>query len=180
MELRLALLRGINVGGRSLKMADLRDLCGRLGWESVETFIQSGNVLFRAAGSAAALETALEAEIRKAFAIEVPVIVRSRAEVDRCLAANPFAAEAKEAPNRLMLLLAKRKLAAGAAAAIAARGEAGERAADAEGGLWIWFPEGSGRSKLPPSLLDRLAGSPATTRNHRTMTRLAAMLAAGA
>ena len=178
MELRLALLRGINVGGRRLKMADLRALCAALGWEEVDTFIQSGNLLFRAAGAAAALEEALEARIRSAFAMEVPVIVRSRAQVDLCLAANPLVREAREAPNRLMLLFAKRKLAAGAAAAVEARGQAGERAVAAGGCLWLWFPQGSGRSKLTPSLLDRLVGSPATTRNHRTMTKLAAMLAA--
>src|SRR4051794_35378817 len=53
----VALLRAVNVGGRTLPMAALREVCAGLGWEGVATYIQSGNLVFEAKGKAAALET---------------------------------------------------------------------------------------------------------------------------
>src|SRR5262245_9998041 len=77
MERRVALLRGINVGGRSLPMAGLRELCAALGWQEVRTYIQSGNVVFDSAKAPAALEDELEQAIAKTFGMKVPVIVRT-------------------------------------------------------------------------------------------------------
>src|SRR6187455_2117336 len=77
MERRVALLRGINVGGRVLPMAALRELCEALGWKDVRTYIQSGNVVFASDKAPAALETELEAAITDRFGMKVPVIVRT-------------------------------------------------------------------------------------------------------
>ena len=92
-----ALLRAVNVGGRKLPMADLRTLCGGLGWENVRTYIQSGNIVFDAEGKADSLERELETAIEKEFALDVPVIVRSAAQWDKIVAANPF----EEAPQNI-------------------------------------------------------------------------------
>ena len=89
----IALLRGINVGGHALvPMARLRDICAGLGWNEVETYIQSGNVVFEASGKAAALEAALEKALAGAFGFAPAVIVRSAAQVRALAAANPFPA----------------------------------------------------------------------------------------
>ena len=61
----VALLRAVNVGGRKLPMAELRALCGELGWQNVATYIQSGNVVFDADCTPAEAEAALEARISK-------------------------------------------------------------------------------------------------------------------
>lgn len=172
----VALLRAVNVGGRKLPMAELRALCGELGWKDVATFIQSGNVLFEAAGEAAALEARLERAIEARFGMKVPVMVRSARQLRACLDDNPFPAAARDAPNRLLLLVAKHPPAGDAEAALTARADAGERVGRAGDGLWICYPEGVARSKLSPSLIDRLVGSPATARNHRTVTKLLEML----
>jgi len=75
----VALLRSINVGGRNrVPMADLRDLTGSLGFGDVETYLQSGNVVFTGSGSPVAAGRALEAAIRARMGLEVPVIVRSK------------------------------------------------------------------------------------------------------
>lgn len=176
MGRHVALLRAVNVGGRKLPMADLRALCAGIGWEDVATYIQSGNVVFSAAGKPAALETQLDKAIAERFGMDVPVIVRTAAQWQRYAPANPFPEAAADEPNRLMLLVSKRTPAAGAERAVQARAAAGEQVRRAGDALWIHFPEGSGTSKLTPALIDRAIGSPATSRNYRTVVKLGEML----
>lgn len=87
----VALLRGINVGGKSLvRMADLKDCVEELGYEDVSTFIASGNVLFETSErDAAKLESTLERAIERRFGLPITVVVRSRAEFRRIVAAIP-------------------------------------------------------------------------------------------
>jgi len=177
MPRRLALLRAVNVGGRKLPMAELRALCGELGWRDVETYIQSGNVVFDADGGDAALEAALENAIADRFGFEAPAMIRTAAEWRAILKANPFPQEAEADPSRVFLGIAKREIAAGAEKKIEAKAAAGERATQAGGALWLHYPQGAGTSKLTPALIDRAAGSPVTARNWRTATTLAEMLA---
>jgi uncharacterized protein (DUF1697 family) len=172
----VALLRAVNVGGRKLPMAELRALCARLGWADVATYIQSGNVVFTAAGLPDAIEKQLEEAIAKQFGFDVPVILRTAAQWAHYPPGNPFPEAAKEEPNRLMLLLSKRPPAKGAEDVIQARAVAGERVRRAGDALWIHFPDGAGTSKLTPALIDRAIGSPATSRNHRTVMTLMEML----
>jgi uncharacterized protein (DUF1697 family) len=175
----IALLRGINVGGRTIvPMAELRVLCAGIGWGDVATYIQSGNVVFEAAEAPAELETALEAALADRFAFAPPVMVRDAGAWARILAANPFPAEAEAEPSRVLVGLAKAKLADGAAAQLQERARAGERVAQAGGALWFHYPNGVGTSKLTPALIDKAAGSPVTGRNWRTMIKLQEMVAA--
>jgi uncharacterized protein (DUF1697 family) len=176
MGLKVALLRAVNVGGRKLPMAGLRELCAELGWKQVATYIQSGNVVFEAAGGPEALETALERAIEKRFGMRVPVMVRSASQLRTYLDENPFPKAARDAPNWLLLLVAKQPPAKGAEAALTARAMAGEQVGRAGDGLWICYPKGVGTSKLSPVLIDRLVESPATGRNHRTVTKLLEMM----
>ena len=176
MSRKLALLRGVNVGGRRLPMAELRELCGELGWRDVETYIQSGNIVFTAPGKAERLEAALERAIDKRFGMRVPAIVRSASQLQAYLDGNPFPEAAREAPNWVLLLVAKQPPAKGAETALTARATAGEQAGRAGDALWILYPKGVGTSKLSPTLIDRLVGSPATGRNHRTVTKLLEMM----
>ena len=174
----VALLRGINVGGRTkVPMADLRALCASLGWSGVETYIASGNVLFEAEEEAAALEGALEQALEGKFGTTFPVIVRSASSWPALLAGNPFAEAAEAEPNRLMMMLSKRLPEANAAQAIQERARDGERVAQAGEAIWIHYPAGSGTSRLSPSLIDKLIGSPATARNYRTVLKLNELLA---
>lgn len=174
----VALLRAVNVGGRKLPMADLRTLCAGLGWRDIATYIQSGNIVFAATATPAAIEAALERAIRESFGYEAPAIVRTAARWATLAAGNPFAAAAEVEPSRLMLLLSKAPPAKGAEDIIQARATNGEKVRRAGDALWIHFPEGAGTSKLTPSLIDRAIGSSATSRNYRTVTTLLAMLAA--
>ncbi|HEY0311299.1 MAG TPA: DUF1697 domain-containing protein [Allosphingosinicella sp.] len=175
MVKRIALLRGINVGGRNkVPMAALREVCAGLGWREAATFIQSGNVVFDAQGGDGALEAALEKALAERFEVRTAVIVRSGTEWAKIIAANPFADESEREPNRVLVGLSKHALAPGAAEA-AAKAAAGERVEQAGGALWFHYPNGAGQSKLTPAMIDRAAGSPVTARNWRTMIALADM-----
>lgn len=171
----IALLRAVNVGGRKLSMAALRDLCAELGWEQAQTYIQSGNIVFKAAGKPDALEAQLEEAIRDRFALDVPVIVRTAVQWAACIAANPFPEAARAEPNRLQLLVSKRPPNPDAAEKLMARAQGGEAVKAAGGALWFHFPAGIARSKLTPALIDKACGSPSTGRNWRTVVKLGEM-----
>ncbi|MFN2316837.1 MAG: DUF1697 domain-containing protein [Gemmatimonadales bacterium] len=174
---RVALLRGINVGGKHrVPMAELRQAAEALGWTDVQSYIQSGNLVFAAAGQAAAFERTLEAAIAKRFGLAIPAMVRTAREWLGYLGKNPFPDASASEPGLVMLALSKAPLAAGAAAALQGRAMDGERVQESGGALWIYFPGGSGRSKLSPALMDRLAGSPVTMRNWRTVVKLGELL----
>jgi len=102
--------------------------------------------------------------------------VRSAAEWSSYRTANPFAEEARTEPNRLMLCLSKLPPLLDAGEAIQKEARDGEKVRLAAGALWIHYPSGSGRSRLSPSLIDRLVGSPVTARNWRTTLKIGEML----
>ena len=169
----VALLRGINVGGRnSIPMLELRSLCLNLRWADVHTYIQSGNVIFRAAAPAATLEGELEQAIERRFGLSVPVMVRAAADWTRYFGSNPFPEASASEPNLVMLALAKAPPKGGAVQGLQERATSGERIVQAGDALWIHYAGGAGRSKLSPAVLDRLVGSPVTTRNWRTVIKL--------
>lgn len=172
----IALLRGINVGGhRPVAMPKLRDLCGEIGFAGAQTYIQSGNLVFAAPGKAPAIETKLEEAIAGAFGFAVDVVVRTAAQWSEYVAGNPMPDAAEAQPNLLLLGLSKSPPRAGTIAALRERAAAGEQVELAGEALWLYFPGGSGRSKLTPGQLDRAVGSPVTTRNWRTVVKLAEM-----
>lgn len=174
----IALLRGINVSGRhAVPMAELRSLCGELGWTGVRTYIQSGNVLFEAEADAAQLEAELEEGLARRFGFAPAVMVRRVSQLNGYAKANPFREAAASEPNRVLMGLAKHPPAEDAGEALQARAANGERVALAGGALWFHYPAGVGTSKLSPSLIDRLAGSPVTARNWRTVVKLGEMAA---
>lgn len=169
----IALLRGINVTGRNkVPMVELRSLCVELGWRDVQTYIQSGNVLFAAAGAPATLEDELERAIKNCFGLSIPVVVRTTTQWRAYVQANPLSEIAAREPNRLLLALSKRPPQSDALQALRARAEQ-EEIVQVGDALYIHYAAGVGRSKLTPALLDRLVGSPVTARNWRTVLKLA-------
>jgi uncharacterized protein (DUF1697 family) len=174
MEQKLiALLRGINVGGRNrVPMTELRAICTELGWRNVATYVNSGNVVFTADPAPPALEAALERAIEARFRLAIPVIVRTAREWAKYLRSNPFPAESERDGDAVMLALSKAKPDAGAMAVLEERATFGERIARTGDALWIHFARGVVKSKLSPGLIDRAVGSPTTMRNWRTVLAL--------
>jgi uncharacterized protein (DUF1697 family) len=169
----IALLRGINVGGGNrVPMAELRTLCGELGWHGVQTYIQSGNVLFRAQASPPDLAAALEEGIQGRFGLSIPVVIRAAAHWPAYVAANPYPEASRTEPNRVMLALSRSRPAPGAVEGLAERATPGERITLVDDGIWVHYGSGVGRTRLSPALFDRLVGSPVTARNWRTVLKL--------
>ena len=176
MPVYASLLRGINVGGRNLMpMAALAEVYAKAGCTQVKTLLQSGNVVFRGSGSPAPLVKKLGAAIEARFGARPGLFLKTPAELRAALAANPFAAEAKADPSHLVLLFFDGKPPAAAAKTLAAWDRGPEQAQLAGGVLYIYYPEGMGRSKLTNAILERALGGPATARNFSTVTKLAAL-----
>ena len=94
MNKRIAILRGINVGGkRKILMADLISMCEKLRLKNVKAYIQSGNLIFNSDRKNAKLENDLEKAIAKKFGFGVPVIVRTEKELENSISNNPFFAK---------------------------------------------------------------------------------------
>ena len=169
----IALLRGINVGGhKKIPMAELRALGEQIGFAQVQSYIQSGNLIFCATGKADAIETQLEQAIARRFGFAVEVLVRPASQWPALAKTNPFAEASQKEPNLVMMSLAKRPPRPEALAALRERAQNDERIELTGEVLWVHFAGGVAKSKLAPALIDRLVGSPVTARNWRTVQKL--------
>ena len=173
-------LRGINVGAagkgrKAVPMAALRELAEGLGWRDVQTYIQSGNVVFDAAGAAARLAPQLEQSIVERFGFAVPVVVVAHAELAGIATKCPFAAVVDERPNLVHVGFTAGKLARSVATALAPYCQNGERVAVQGPVLWVDFANGVARSKLTPAVFDRVVGASVTFRNVKTLRAVQAM-----
>jgi uncharacterized protein (DUF1697 family) len=177
---RIALLRAVNVGGRTpVAMADLRALLTGLGFADVRTVLQSGNLVFGAAGTdAGALEARLERELAARLGVATDVLVRTAGEWRALVAANPFPAEAQRDPARLVAVVLKAKPPAGAAAALRAAIVGRERVEVRGREAYAVYPDGQGRSKLTLPLIEKHLACRATARNWNTVLKLAALAGA--
>jgi uncharacterized protein (DUF1697 family) len=173
----IALLRGVNVGGhRLVAMADLRDLCGRLGLEDAQTILQSGNLVFRAkAGQASQLERVLETEAQKQLGLETSFFVRSAAEWRALVAGNPFPEEAKRDPGHFLAMPLKEAPKAAAVRALRAAIPGRERVEVRGQEAYLVYPDGVGRSRLTIALIERKLGTRGTGRNWNTVLKLHAL-----
>lgn len=91
MNRKIAILRGINVGGkRKILMTDLKSMCEKLEMEDVITYIQSGNLIFNSDKPNSELENDLEKAITEKYGFNVPVIVRTKKELENSINNNPF------------------------------------------------------------------------------------------
>ncbi|MDP3860829.1 MAG: DUF1697 domain-containing protein [Phaeovulum sp.] len=171
MTIWVLLLRGVNVGGTGrLPMAALRALLGRLGCTQVETYIQSGNAVFRSDRAAGDLAAAVGAAIAAEFGFRPAVILREAGQIAATLAANPFPQGAENPKSVHFFFLAEPARGAdiGALDALAARGEA-FHLTDAV--FYLFAPEGVGHSALADRA-PRVLGVPVTARNLRTVAAL--------
>ena len=169
----IALLRGINVSGHNrIPMAELRSLCTELGWSDIQTYIQSGNVVFQAGATPARLEAELERALERRFDLSTPVIVRATEDWPTYVEGNPYPDASEREPNLVMLALSKAAPNSDAVEGLQERAAGGERITQVGNALWIHYASGAARSNLSTALLDRLVGSPVTTRNWRTVLKL--------
>jgi uncharacterized protein (DUF1697 family) len=162
---RIALLRGVNVGGRKLPMAALREAFEQLGHADVRTYIQSGNVVFDATGSAARVRAAIEHAIDDAFGLDVTVLLRTPADLAKVVAQNPYGPDAyvtflDGAPDRKRV------------AALDPAPFAPDEFRVIGQEVYVRCPNGYGRTKINNTFFEKKLATRATTRNWRTVDTL--------
>ncbi len=174
MRTHVAFLRGINVGGHNkIKMAELRELCESIGFESPKTLLQSGNVVFRSrASSRSQLEQRLADGIEKRFGFRCGVLVVEPSELRDAIEAMPFDADSLEA-SHLMVLFLDRSPTRAARQRLLAGWDGPEQLEFGRRSLYAYYPEGAGRSKLTLTVLEKALGVRATARNWNTANKVA-------
>ncbi len=173
----LALLRAVNVGGRKVTMAELRQATAKLGYENPRTLIASGNLIFETKKTAPAkLEAAIETMIENTFGLFSDVMVRDPDEWAAIIKANPLTKKAKEDPANLVGLVCKAPPDMAALDAwltsFRAKYDKGEEVRAVGREIYIDYGPSIGQSKLvlPKKLCT------GTARNWNTMLKLAEML----
>jgi uncharacterized protein (DUF1697 family) len=167
---QVALLRGVNLGKRQVIMSELRALCEGAGFTDVRTLLASGNLVLDAKEKGAKLEAKLEKLILDEMELKTDVFVRTGAELDAIIAANPFKAFAKSQPNFLVTVFMRERASAVEMKAMEETALLGEEVKQGKGCLYIKFPKGQGPSKLKTPRLG-------AARNWNTVTKLAAIAA---
>ena len=168
MTAYIALLRAVNVGGTGkLPMSELKQLCESAGFESVRTYIASGNVVFGSERPEVEVKAVLEAKLRAHVGKPVGVLVRTAAQMAEVLANNPFPGAA---PNRSVAIFLDEAPAPDALASIT--GQDGEELRLGAREIYVHYGDGMARSRLQiPAARD------GTARNMNTVAKLAAMAA---
>ena len=173
MATYLALLRGINVGGANkVPMKELRGLFEKLGYEDVQTYLQSGNVIFEGKSSTSKkLAAEIERAIAKAFKPGVSVIVRTHRELERVASGNPFPTKGVK-PSLLHVMFLAEPASAKAFKTLDPDRSPTDEFEVKGREIYLRFPSGSGRSKLTIDYFEKKLGTKATARNWNTVSNL--------
>lgn len=171
----VAFLRAVNVGGRIVKMDELRRIFEQAGHADVETFIASGNVVFSTRSTSTdAVERALEKALRAALGYDVPVFVRSTAEVAAAAAYRPFSeADVAKAGAHVVAFLRGPLTAAGKKGLASLESPLDRFVARGREVYWLSTPKQS-ETKLTLVKFEKAIGQPATMRAMTSAGKLAA------
>ncbi|MGI4731105.1 MAG: DUF1697 domain-containing protein [Janthinobacterium lividum] len=172
-----ALLRGVNLGGRKLLMADLTAICTELGYRDPMTLLASGNVVLTTDADPAEVETALEEALARAGLV-TDVLVRGSAELEQVIAANPFAEAVEDHPSHVTVTFHRDLFPSKALDRLRAVHDGPERLSAVGRELFIDFGgrEGMRESKLVTTMRKAKCPTAATARNWNTVVKLAALL----
>jgi uncharacterized protein (DUF1697 family) len=178
MPVLISMLRGVNVGPHNrIKMDALRDLYESLKLESPRTYVQSGNVVFRTKEKNPALLAAkIQTAIAKKLGCNPAVILRTTAEMRRAVANNPFAGRTDIVPGKLLVTFLAGEPSAESSRVLSTLGKVHPEEIHLKGcELYIYFPDGAGKTKLPWSQVEKLLKVTGTARNWNSVTALLAI-----
>lgn len=171
----VAMLRGVNVGGRTLRMQDLRAWLEALGLANVRTYVQSGNAVFTATGAAPAIAADIEAAIARGLGEAVPVFVKTSRELAGIVERNPLAREEGVEPRALHVTFLRRAPTKAALTKLAEIESGADRWHARGSEIYLFCPNGYGRTKLSNGAIERAVATTATTRNWNSVNKLLAM-----
>ncbi len=175
MQIYIALLRGINVGGhKKIKMAELREALSKNGFEGVQTYIQSGNILFqKEEKDAIKLAQQIHDVIQNRFGFSVPVLVVTLEEVQRILTNNPFGKKPEE--SQLFFTLLKQIPEPKNISEFENLHFQNEDFSITDSCVYLSFIGSYHKAKLNNNFIEKKLKVEATTRNLRTMRKLLEM-----
>jgi uncharacterized protein (DUF1697 family) len=173
----ISMLRGINLGGRNIiRMEALRTLYESMEFENVATFIQSGNVVFRTKErDLGKIARRIGDGIEEEFGFRREVILRTAEEMRAVIARNPFVERKDVEPSNLLVWFLGGAPDAEARKQVLTVKIQQEELRMGERELYIYFPDGQGRSKLSLTAVDRALKFPGTGRNWNSVLKLMAM-----
>lgn len=169
------MLRGVNVGGHhKIKMDVLRAMCASLKFDCAQTYLQSGNVVFRApTRDLGQISNVFETAIEKKMGFRPAVILRTVPELRSVIAQSPFAKRPGLDPGKLVVCFLSGTTAPASRKALLAMDIAPEELHAYHRELHIYFPNGQGRPRLSWAVVDKILNKmPLTARNWNTVTKL--------
>jgi uncharacterized protein (DUF1697 family) len=179
MSTYVILLRAVNLAGHGmLPMADFRKLLAGLGFENIETYIQSGNAVVDSKSSAATVAKAVAAALERLTGAPAGVVVRTHEQMDRVIRENPFVAEAADGARVHVGFLAgpaAKEAIAGLDRIVAQYPKRRDRYRLIGDTLYLHLPDGAADTKFTGKSLDKALGVMGTARNWNTVLKLHAM-----
>src|SRR5882672_553203 len=174
MPVYIAMLRGINIGPhKRMKMEKLRASCEALGFEQVKTYVQSGNVVFKATKqSTASLSKKLEDRIVRDFGFSAPVITRTAEEMGKVIKDNPLLKEKGTDVEKLHVTFFSEIPASAALKKLDGLPQKPDRFRCLNREIYLHCPNGYGQTKLTNNLFEKQLAVGATTRNWKTVNNL--------
>lgn len=171
----ISFLRGINVSGqKKIKMLALREYLAECGFADVVTYIQSGNLALRVDADASSLESSLKACIEQHTGWDVPVVVRTKDEMKEILANIPFKGK-KYLLERIYFALLHEQPSDSSLTQFNEVAFPPEEFQVIGKTVYLYSPNGAGKSKLTNNFIERKLGVSATTRNLNTMQKMIAL-----
>ncbi len=174
MNTYIALLRGVNVGGRNrVKMADLKICLEALGLSDITTYIQSGNIVFQSSAlDCGMLQRQIQKGIQDRYGFEVLVLVLTISELQSIDQQNPFIVQEDTDTKALHYTIVSEAPDASVLETLHAYEKNSESFIAIRNVLYLRLPDGYGRTKLNTTFFERHLGCSATTRNHNTIRKL--------
>ena len=171
MQTYISILRGINVSGQKpVRMADLKSLYESLGIGNVETYVQSGNVVFDSEEiDSEILTKSIEGQIEKTFEFAVPVLVRSADDFLRVIKNHPFK---EEEPVRVLVTFLYQHPEQSKLDDLSRYEDKVDKFAIGEQEIFLFCPGGYGKTKLSNTFFEKKLSVIATTRNWKTVNAL--------
>ncbi|MDP3462105.1 MAG: DUF1697 domain-containing protein [Bacteroidales bacterium] len=173
----VCLLRGINVSGQKpINMVALEKMFNDLGFFGVQTYIQSGNIVFGA--DALALpdpEQSIAGGIQQTFGFEVPAIVLDSGKLQEIVRKNPFTTDPDKDSSFFHLTLFSAMPETNPVEKLLQKRSEGEEVVCIGRSVYLYCPDGYGKTRLTNTFIEKVAGCSATTRNWRTVNELMRM-----
>ena len=172
MARHIVLLRGVNLGPRNrVAMPELREALTEAGFDDVQTYVQSGNVVLSSGASATTVARKVARVIEDRFGLDIDVVVRTKAELAKVVERDPLGKVAED-PKRYQVTFLATKPKAEVVEKLASAAVEPERLVHNGRELYAWHPNGVGRSKLAALLSGPQLGVTGTARNWATVTKL--------